>query len=254
MYVEDCDFSYLPPLPPNLDTLFCSDNVLSTLPSLPASLVNLVCGNDPGHAGQNYFDSLPALGPNLQYLYANRNPYLKFVPSLPDHLVWLDLSNDDSLICLPPLTHIQNFFLNPTNITCVPNYGNVSYCDVPLTQYPLCDPISGCRSNWNISGAVYYNDSNDCIHHNSEPFLLPVKMNLYHGGNLLQQGIFPGVYSFSTGLGNYTVEVDTADLPFVICPGDTLVSVTSGDSLLNSISFEASCKPGFDIGACEIHT
>ncbi|GDX52446.1 hypothetical protein LBMAG27_14930 [Bacteroidota bacterium] len=92
----------------------------------------------------------------------------------------------------------------------------------------------------------------------NEDLIHPVKVKLYQGGNLEQQCIFyNGGYSFNTDLNTYTVEIDTADLPFLLtCPSsiDTTVNVTVADSLVTDIDYAFNCYPGYDIGAWNVHS
>lgn len=251
-----------PALPNSLNTFYCYSDSAHSLPALPNSLYYLSCG------GKN-LDSLPVLN-NLRQLICSHsniasipgipstltdiectyNNNLTGIPPLPAIVGTLNLSNDSNLTCLPMLTTINTLNLSGTNVSCVPNYSNVPNSTPALNTIPLCTPLNGCPLDWSLNGTVYFDANNDCIHEPAEPVLYPVKMDLYQGNNLVQQAIFPGIYSFKTSPGNYTVAVDTTDFPFrVECSGgDSTVSITGADSLLNNINFEGICGPGFDIG------
>jgi Leucine-rich repeat (LRR) protein len=71
--IRDSDCDEIPILP-NLQTLYCENNKLTSLPILP-NLQNLFCEN-------NKLTSLPIL-PNLQTLYCENN-LLKTLPILPN--------------------------------------------------------------------------------------------------------------------------------------------------------------------------
>src|SRR5262249_50838476 len=124
---------------------------------------------------------------------------------------------------------------------------------------PLCGVFNntGCNVYWNISGSVYQDLNSNCQYDGGEQPVSPVKVKLYQGNNLVQQGYFQGNYSFDTNLSSYRIEVDTTNFPFYVsCPshGDTTVTVSAADSLLFNVNMGLTCKPGSDIGIKDIHT
>ena len=95
------DISYnrltsLPPLPPTLIKLCCTDNQLTNLPSLPPSLKELYCFS-------NQLTSLPSLPDSLIELYCSRNQ-LTNLPPLPPTLIKL-YCGWNKLTSLPPLSY-----------------------------------------------------------------------------------------------------------------------------------------------------
>lgn len=84
----------LPPLPANLLTFDCRENIATTLPALPASLTTL-------HCPEMSVVSLPALPAGLRSLDCSSNP-LTTLPPLPAGLVLLNCSAT-SIISFPPL-------------------------------------------------------------------------------------------------------------------------------------------------------
>ena len=232
----------LPALPVSLLTLECGGRFFTSLPPLPASLTYLACNQSP-------ITSIPALPSSLLYLQITFDPALTSLPSpLPGGLKELEVNYDSALSCLPPLPLTLNTFSWPvTSITCLPNYLAITGSPA-INTVPLCDAASGCQPNWNISGSVYFNSLGSCIHNPVEPFLQPVKMQLWQGDTLVQQVYAPGVYSFKTNFDSYTVQVDTNSVPFEFdCSSASSVTVSPADSL-QVVNFEAHCKTGFDLG------
>ena len=144
-----------------------------------------------------------------------------------------------------------------TAITCLPDYGNITNSTPPLHSLPLCGIYNptGCQTFWNISGQSYYDQNNNCSFDNVDAGTNYVKTQLYSGGNLQQQVYSgsEGFYSFNAvSYGNYTVQVDTTNLPFIVsCPGSGYHAVTlsASDSLSYSNNFAFKCRTeGFDIG------
>ncbi|MBK9320830.1 MAG: hypothetical protein IPM91_19905 [Bacteroidetes bacterium] len=89
-------------------------------------------------------------------------------------------------------------------------------------------------------------DSNELVSVN-------VKLKLFESGNLVQQTFVNslGQYSFDADSGNYTYNIDTMDVPFVIaCPTSfSYVSVVNTTNIFHeNKDFSLTCKPGFDVG------
>jgi len=160
----------LPPLPPGLQSLTCGVNPLGTLPTLPNTLMVLDCLNDsltslpalPSSlltliCESNFLHSLPSLPNRLQWLYCPNNLLdslpelpnsltnfscednaLTSLPELPDSMNNFDCGNNPTLMCLPALKRIVDLSFVGTEITCLPNYGNVTTSAPPLNTIPLC--------------------------------------------------------------------------------------------------------------------
>ena len=258
------------PFPAVLQSLTCSNNLNTSLPPIPAPVYYLECGGDS-------FKTLPDLPGGLFYLYCDGSlitsvpqlPYsittvelaydnlLTSLPSnLPPSLVSLEVSDDPLLTCLPPLPiYMDELDFTGTQISCLPNYTYVAYGSNPnVYTLHLCDANSGCPSNWNISGSVFFNNTGGCVHQSVEPLLQPVKLDLFRGDTLVQQMYSPGLYSFKTNLKSYTVEVDTNSVPFAFdCGFDSTVNIRAADSQ-QVVNFEGHCKDGFDLGVNSITT
>jgi uncharacterized repeat protein (TIGR01451 family) len=239
----------LPLLPQNLTFLECGQNLLTNLPILPEFLEYL-------HCSDNYIVNIPIFPQSLTNINCVNN-LLSELPPLPDSLGYLYCDSNTNLTCLPKLKRIENLSFNHTAITCIPNYGNVTNSTPLLSTIPLCDMHnpSICQPFWNISGQSYYDQNNDCQFDNIDVGTNYVKTQLYSNGNLIQQTFSggEGFYSFdSVANGNYTVQVDTSDLPFTInCPDSNYYSVTlsAADSLSYSNDFAFKCRTaGFDLG------
>lgn len=85
--------SYGAKLPPNLKILDCTGNQLTKLPELPANLKQLYCS-------RNQLTELPILPPNLKILECVKNKLSYVLPPLPNDLEELYCSNN-------PLIHLQ---------------------------------------------------------------------------------------------------------------------------------------------------
>ena len=96
----------LPPLPPNLKMLHCSNNLLTSLPTLPLTLKVL-------HCNHNQITRLPNLPANLEHLYCWRNQLLS-LPRLPQSLRSIHCDYN-RLYYLPPIPDslIFQFHDNP---------------------------------------------------------------------------------------------------------------------------------------------
>ncbi len=262
----------LPALPHALHTLQCSGNELDSLPALPVSLAYLECN-------YNNFTMLPALPSSLLLLSCNHNQItslpalpgtvtifdcsfnqLTALPALPDILTFLTCNNNPNLSCLPELKKVTHLDFSATAVTCLPDYGQVTNSTPLLNTIPLCGIFNptGCTRFWNISGECYYDQNSDCAFDNIDVETNYVKTQLYSGGNLQQQVYTggEGFYSFNAAYGNYTIQVDTNELPFIVsCPGSSsyTVAISAADSLSYSNDFAFKCRTeGFDIGVQSI--
>ncbi|HWB64490.1 MAG TPA: hypothetical protein VG603_13320, partial [Chitinophagales bacterium] len=287
-----CNFNQLtslPALPANLNQLDCGDNQLTGLPALPASLVSLLCGANPLGAlpvlpaglislvcDSNNLSSLPALPLSLQALICRHNPLtylpalpnilsslncsycgqLTSIPVLPDSIWYFNCSYDTLLTCLPELKRINYMYFYGTAVSCVPDYGSVTNSSPPLGTVPLCSVFnpSACQSFWHISGQCYYDANSNCTFDVNDVGQPLVKMKLDSSGSLIQQSFSgdAGFFSFENGYGDYTLEVDTGNLPFtLLCPnpGYYNLTVSPSDSLLYNNNFAFTCRTqGFDVG------
>jgi uncharacterized repeat protein (TIGR01451 family) len=248
LYCTGNQLTSLPALPDSLNRLGASYNQLTTLPTLPNGLDYLSCVN-------NLLTSLPTIPNSVTTINVYSN-LLTNLPTLPDSLYNLDCRYNP-LTCLPELKRIYSILFTNTQITCLPNYGNVTYSDPPMSTLQLCQPSSGCPTYWNISGKIFLDDNGNCSQDASDSSLHDIKVVLDSASVQLQ--LFytddAGRYSFRTGLGNYQVSVDTNNLPFsTICPASFYqnVSLTVTDSLDSLVNFSMQCNPGYDLIANSI--
>ena len=248
-YCNNNQLSSLPPLPPHLAMLEAAYNQLTNLPALPSTLTHLGCR-------YNQLTSLPALPAMLYQITCDSN-HLTSLPALPDSLGFLYCDSNANLTCLPELKRIVSLYFNGTAITCLPNYGQVTNSNPPLSTVPLCGIYNpaGCQPFWNISGQCFYDENNDCQFDSIDAGTNYVKTQLYNGNTLIQQTFTggEGFYSFdSVPYGNYTIQVDTSGLPFAIsCPVSNYntVALSIADSISYSNNFGFKCSPrGFDLG------
>ncbi len=266
--------SSLPTLPASLRGLSCEYNQLTTLPALPSQFEGLVCSGNPItnipplpatmqqlDCRGTLIDSVPALPAGLTQLQCGIQTHLNFIPALPDSLYVFDCSEAPNLTCLPQLKRVVNFTWGGAGFTCLPDYGNITNSTPALYLLPLCDGVNtnGCTTYWSISGKSYYDANNNCVFDSGDVGNQYVKVQLYSGGTLIQQVYSDtgGVYSFAWApLGNYTVQVDTTNLPFMVeCPanGQDSVSLTPADSLSYNNNFAFKCRAvGVDVGVNSI--
>lgn len=124
----------LPPLPPNLKVLNCSNSQLSVLPALPASLLTLICSINnlnslPAlpqglrylNCSDNNLGWLPAMHDSLRYLYCSYNLMGGPFYPLPPYLEHLDLEGNNGIDGLPPLPPtLSKLILGNTDIDSLP--------------------------------------------------------------------------------------------------------------------------------------
>ena len=96
----------LPPLPLELESLYCDDNFLTSLPSLPETLVQL-------WSDKNQLTELPSLPPDLNMLSCAHNK-LKELPPLPEFLSYFSCHHNE-LTSLPELPAMLNVFYCENN-------------------------------------------------------------------------------------------------------------------------------------------
>ncbi len=270
LHMDQCYITSISALPPVLRTLICNDNLLTSLPTLPLSLKSFTCDYNqltslpslPAGLNRllcryNLLTTLPSLPDSLFFLWCRGNN-LSSLPTLPDSLSFFDCGENPALYCLPRLTHIGALVFDSSNITCLPNYGVVYNSEPNISRYQLCTPdnANGCQIYWNISGKVFKDSTGNCQQDTGEANPVYMKVKLYQAGNVIQQTYTTaaGVYAFEQGKGNYTLNLDTAGLPFVVtCPVGGVNTVTLIE--LNSQQtrdFALQCKQGFDIGTQSI--
>ncbi len=249
--VTNTQITTLPALPDSLTHIYVRDNRITSLPPLPPSLWLLYCSN-------NQLTTLPALPKALRILYVADN-LLTSVPALPDEFTELDVTGNPNLHCLPRLTTITSLSFDDANITCVPNFGNVSISSPMLNTKPICNPANpnSCPALVSVGGIVYRDYDNTCLQQNSTDALMDVKVNLLQNGTLVQQvhTSFAGNYTFEADTGTYTITVDTTGIPFdVVCPANRFdsVHVIYYDTTVHAHNFGMHCKPGCDAGIYDL--
>jgi uncharacterized repeat protein (TIGR01451 family) len=253
----------LPPLPPHLRDLSCQDNQLTILPHLPETIRGIDCYNNQLTSIPNFPDSLtiiwcnnnqltnlPRIPSKLNTLFCYNNQ-LTDVPALPQTILYLNVSNNPNLSCLPAIQKsvLEYFYIAGTNIRCLPNRFSANTFDVRPDTMSLCEPTSGCDFYYNISGNVHQFTGNDCLEDSIHPgtSLGNIKVILKRQNTVEQQFYtsFSGNYTFKTdSFATYTIELDTATVPIVTsCPVgySHILSTTSGDSIHSNEDFAVSC-------------
>lgn len=266
-----CDINQitsLPLLPLSMTGIICSNNLLQSIPVLPPSLTSLSCGGNsltslPNltstsltylNCGYNQLTTIPPLPQSLSSLLCNDNQ-LTSLPILPDTLNTLYIRNNNLLTCLPELKTITTLDFTNTGVLCLPNYGNVTNSTPNLSSIPVCDIFNTniCDFYYNISGKVYSDNNNNCTIDPNENSISNLKINLFQGGSLIQQGYTSqlGNYTLDTQLGSFDYAPDTSGVPFFVsCPPSGIRSsiLTTIDSIDIGMDFGIECKPGFDVG------
>lgn len=269
----------LPNLPSKLKQLNCSNTQIVNIPALPSSLVRLDC------FGNNNLTSLPILPNGLKELYCHNSPKITQIILLPDSLEKLDCRNDsltnlpnlpnalkelrasnNQISCIPSLPNSLTYIDILNNpITCLPNY--LPIMDATYFTYPLCASGNtltiphGCERADGIFGSVYYDTNTNCIKDTIDTKLNNINFKLLDSNNqyLNQTNSFSlGMYNFISPIGNYTLVLDTLNVPYTSqCnnPGiDTTIQLTTINPIAENVNFSIKCKPGFDVGVQSVLT
>lgn len=268
-----CNLTALPNLPDSLRRLGCANNDLTSLPQFPDSLTFIDCNYNPLtglpstlpptletlYVGFCPINELPPLPSTLTDLYCP-SANLSELPELPPYMRELTVSGNP-ISCLPQLKKIDYFDFRYTNITCLPNYGQVTTSYPSLSTVPLCNffNTNGCDVFYNITGKTYFDDNANCSFDLGDVNLRNAKVQLFKNGQLLQQAFTggEGYYTFDVqnAPGTYTTSIDSSNLPFTIsCPdtGYYKSILTTTDTLFFNKDFGLKCKQGFDIGAYDV--
>jgi uncharacterized repeat protein (TIGR01451 family) len=254
--VNNNQLSSLPTFPPNLERLFLNGNQLTSLPVLPPRLKLL-------SVSYNQLTSLPVLTDTLESLNCSfnnitalpdlpitveqlqcANNQLSILPTLPP-LLSLLICSGNNINCLPVLSGRLNTIFIDSSIRCFPNQPNSFYnlyvndavgnYDGSLYPYPTCNPtnnVNQCESFPFIRGFVYYDNNNNLVKDNNEPYKANARI-------ALQNGIFThsnsnGYFEISTdSIGAYTLNY-TAPNYFNAVPAQYNYNFTSYDTLIDN--------------------
>jgi uncharacterized repeat protein (TIGR01451 family) len=252
-------FTNLPQLPPSLKTLYCNlSRSLTTLPSLPNGLKELSCNS----CSQLI---MPTILPDSLEKFNCSGDSLSFIPQLPNKLK--DLRVSSTLIsCIPTLPNSLTYIDILNNpISCLPNY--LPIMSDPYFSFPLCTPNNtltnphGCERADGIFGSVYYDTNTNCIKDTIDTKLNNINFKLFDSNNqfLNQTTSYSlGMYNFISPTGNYTIVLDTLNVPYTAqCnnPGiDTTIQLTTINPIAENVDFSVKCKPGFDAGVQSVLT
>ncbi len=259
LYCAKNPLTGLPNLPPTLNFLYCYECQLTTLPNLPSTLIGIECF-------KNQLTLLPSLPAGLGTLYCYNN-FLTSLPPLPTFLAYFDCRNNN-ISCFPEFPSFYSFQcdISGNPFTCLPNY--VEAMDAATLAYPLCingDAVNNpnsCPGADGIAGYTIKDINSNCVNDSADSGLVNIPVQLFDVNNNFLKKVFSlsnSIYNFPEPAGNYSVEVDTSGMPFIVqClyPGiDTNVSLSLSNPLAENVDFEFSCKPGFDVGTQSIiHT
>lgn len=248
-----CNNNLLTQLSIGGDFLDCSNNNLSSLSSTYYTTY-LNCSG-------NRLTSIPPLPQTLKSLICSRNN-LTSLPTLTDSLSLLDCHSNPFLYCLPRLyPSLDSLYLDSTGISCLPNRVSPHSFDINPASLPLCAPASGCDFYYIISGNIHSDTLSACSLDSASPgpSIVNAKVQLLKSGNVVQQ-----MYSNSTGeftfaidsIGSYTVNVDTAGLPFSFaCPasGAIIDNISLNDTVDVINNFGLACT-NVDYAAMSVST
>lgn len=258
-------------LPASLRELeLISNDSLFALPLLPDSLTVLDCGVIP-------ITVLPVLPNSIRKLYV-RNCYITSIPQLPRVMDVIDchecrinsianfpdsvlqfcgfVDNPD-LKCIPPIGFMQYFGFTGTDVSCLPNYGNVLSSSPALDTFSICNlfNIYDCKRVENVAGKLFLDLNENCSVNFEDMAISNAKCTLWSQGIMLQQTYTDndGYFSFDVdNLGAYEIRIDTTDLPFtLLCPASAVYydTITATDSLFYNNHFAFKCSSGFDLVA-----
>ncbi len=234
----------LPALPNTITSIICDSNQLTTLPVLPNSLEDITCSF-------NLLSNLPSLPPNMAFIICDHN-LLNNLPTCPTSLFYLDCSYNNILCFNAFDINLSglNILNNPN--TCVPNY--LPIMDSATLNYPICFPgnANECIGIDGIYGNTYKDNNNNCNKGTGDLGVKNISLKIYdisHNQLECTNTMSNGAYHFSQTANNYTVSIDTTNLPFTstcVYPGlDSSLTISILDT---NINFALDCKPGFDVG------
>lgn len=270
---DRCNLTALPSLPDSLRSLSFSTNNVTTLPALPDSLWTFIGNSNPIDSLPNplpptlqrlncidcQLSKLPEFPSTLRYLTCTRNN-ITVLPELPSYMVSVSISQNP-ISCLPQLKKIDNFYFTNTNVTCLPDYGQILISDPPLSSLPLCNfyNSTGCDVFYNVTGKTYFDDNANCAFDAGDVNIRNAKVQLFKNGQLYQQAFTggEGFYTFDVqnAPGTYETSIDSSFLPFTIsCPdtGYYTSQLTATDTVFFDKDFGLKCKLGFDLGVYDI--
>ena len=112
-----------------------------------------------------------------------------------------------------------------------------------------------------LSSSAFKDNNADCVLNTGDIGIIHIPLKLYDASsNLISQtySFASGTYQFIEPAGTYTVQVDTAGLPFIsqcIYPGvDSTVTLSAVDSIATGVNFDISCNGTFDLGTQSVIT
>ena len=270
--VSNAEMSELPNLPSTLINLLASNNSLSELPELPETLEQLFISENQItsldlpqsittlSAGQCNIESISGSLPNCVF-FAVEDNNLTEIPELPNTVGIYAIANNP-IFCLEEVPEIvsQLFNISGTGLTCLPNLpAGFDETDMEdLDSFPICqngDEINnpnGCASGIGFEGFVYLDE--DALCDFNETILANIPLKISQGGNELSvtSSLNNGRYLHSNELGNYEVELDFLNSPFVNNCGVNSVSLIPSQPYQTGVNFSIECEFDFDFGVQSI--
>jgi uncharacterized repeat protein (TIGR01451 family) len=247
-------------LPDSMEVIRIHDCALTFIDSLP------VYCSDEIDLSNNNLTSIPNFPEGLNTLKVNSNN-ISSIPDLPASLVHFQMINNN-VSCWPVFPNLANVFIQGNPHQCIPNYIQAMSMQTYYDTIPICNfnntssNPAGCPTGEGIEGNLFEDFILDCHHAGTEAPIKNTQVKVYDvNGTLLETSSTgqSGRYFLSTSNnGTYSVEVDTLNKPFeVSCAAvgaDSLVTISSADSLVEDVNFGFVCSSGFDLGVQSVST
>lgn len=194
---------------------------------------------------------MPPLPANMIFIICDHN-LLNNLPICPPSLIYIDCSYNN-ISCFSPFDiNLSGLNISNNPITCVPNY--LPIMDPATLNYPICFPgnANECIGIDGVYGHTYKDNNNNCNKGAGDLGIKNISIKIYdtsHNQLESTNTMSNGAYHFSQTANNYTVSIDTTNLPFTsTCINPGLDSSLTTSILDTNINFALDCKPGFDVG------
>ncbi len=225
----------------SLRILNCLFNNLTSLPALPSGLISLNCS-------VNQLTSLPILSPPLTSLSCAYNQ-ISTISSLPYTLRNLSVNHNLTLGCLPVIHRgtLDGFYIDSTNIQCMPNYFLANSYDRRPDSLPICGVgnANGCAV-FTPDSLVWPGDAdaNRLVDNND---LLPIGLAYDSTGpaRTVQSIVWQGdaATDWSNNLPGYST---TVNYKHADCNGDGTVNASDTSAILQNFSLTHSKTAGYN--------
>ncbi|MCB9224159.1 MAG: T9SS type A sorting domain-containing protein [Crocinitomicaceae bacterium] len=257
-HAEGCNLTQFPPLV-NIQSIFVNNNLITDLPDFSNHPLNGLSFEN------NLVSVMSTMPPQCYVLNISHNP-ISQIPDLPNSLI-VFVADSCNIQCFPifPNTISQipdDFRIAGNPISCIPNYIDAMDSIPWLQNFPICSPnnIYGCPAMYGVLGEVRQDFASYCTFDQQDTGIVNVPIEL-KAGNITQISTTTfgsGKFQILTNnFGNYDVEIDTVNKPYVVnCsnPGiSSSVTISSSDTVHQHINFLVDCPPLNDPGIQSIY-